>query len=159
MVVAVVAAAILLVAAVAGLIYLCVIGWSGLTFFVACFVVIGFAAQVRASKVVGGRLRGRLATSEDQARAEGVAERLCIIGDLVAPEIVIERHPLPLSWTNAGLRRRSRVHLTTALLDRLNPAELEAVIGHELSHIAQSDAALMTLLATRRRRSFAGCVR
>ncbi len=146
MVVTVGVATILLVAVVGGLIYLSAIGWWRLTMFVACFVFIGFAAQRRVPKVVGRR-RARPAPAQEQARAEGVVERLCIIGDLRVPEVVIERHPLPLSWTIAGLRRRPHVHLTTALVDRLSHAELEAVIGHELSHIAQSDALLMTFLA------------
>jgi heat shock protein HtpX len=43
-------------------------------------------------------------------------------------------------------RSHAQLHLTQGLLDCLEPAELEAVIAHELAHVAQRDAAVMTVV-------------
>jgi heat shock protein HtpX len=53
----------------------------------------------------------------------------------------------PLSWTTALPRQQPRIHVTRALLRRLDDRELEGVLAHELSHIANRDAVLMTVLA------------
>jgi heat shock protein HtpX len=54
---------------------------------------------------------------------------------------------LPLSWTTAPIGGRTRLHITTELLDRVGDRELEAVVAHELGHLANRDAVLMTALA------------
>ena len=43
-------------------------------------------------------------------------------------------------------RDRARLHLTQGLVDRLEPRELEAVIAHELAHLAHRDAIVMTVV-------------
>ena len=70
------------------------------------------------------------------------------MADLAEPETVVLRNEAPLSWTSAFPGRRPRVHFTTGLLERLRNRELEAVAGHELSHIGNRDAVIMTILAT-----------
>ncbi len=55
-----------------------------------------------------------------------------------APEVVIEHEPVVTAWTSGG-----RVHLTVALLESLDSHELEAVLAHELAHLAHRDAAVM----------------
>jgi len=58
-----------------------------------------------------------------------------------------ERKGPPLSWTTALPRRRPRIHVTRALLLELDDPQLEAVLAHEISHIANRDAVVMTVLA------------
>ena len=84
----------------------------------------------------------------DVARAERIAARLCIAVDAPVPEVTGESKGPPLSWTTAAPGRRPRVHVTKALLDTLDDVQLAAVVAHELSHIANRDAAIMTVLAT-----------
>ena len=145
MVVAIVVAAALLVAVLAGLVYLattpvwifvmCVLG------FVVVGVIVGHFAELK------GRRHARHPDEDDQDRVDRAVRGLCMLGGLTVPQMVVERHLAPLSWTVAGLRRRPHVHLTTGLLDRLDDRELAAVVAHELSHIAQGDAVLMTIIA------------
>jgi heat shock protein HtpX len=118
-------------------------GWSVLAFFVF-FAVFG--------ATVGPPRRRRLrdphverALTERAARA---VSRLSLVADLPAPATVVVREDAPLSWTTALPRRTPRIHVTTSLLGRLTDAELEAVIAHEISHVGNRDAVLMTVLAS-----------
>jgi heat shock protein HtpX len=73
-------------------------------------------------------------------------ERLCVLADLPKPRIVLEQERQPNSWIVATGRDRARLHLTQGLVDRLEPRELEAVIAHELAHLAHRDAIVMTVV-------------
>src|SRR3954447_8985768 len=65
-------------------------------------------------------------------------ERLCMRADIPVPELVVEADAEANAWTTRG-----RIHVTTPLLRRLDEAELEAVLAHELAHLAHRDAAVM----------------
>jgi heat shock protein HtpX len=75
-----------------------------------------------------------------------VVERLCVLADLPAPEIDVHVERQPNSWIEARSGGPARLHLTTGLLLLLEPDELEAVIAHELSHLAHHDARVMTIV-------------
>ena len=74
------------------------------------------------------------------------SERLCLLADLPKPELIVEPEKLPNSWVVGTRAGGYRLHLTRGLLDRLESHEVEAVIGHELAHIANRDAAVMTVV-------------
>jgi heat shock protein HtpX len=108
---------------------------------------VGIAAAIG----IGGALRERdrrpqaKPVSVDEAPGlHAIVDRLCVVADLPKPEIVIEPERQPNSWIVGLSRGRARLHVTEGLLALLSPSELEAVIGHELSHLAHRDAAVMT---------------
>ncbi len=65
-------------------------------------------------------------------------ERLCMRADIPVPHLVVEWDPVATAWMTNG-----RIHLTTRLLTLLDKSELEAVLAHELAHLAHRDAAVM----------------
>jgi heat shock protein HtpX len=65
-------------------------------------------------------------------------ERLCMRADIPVPELVVEANAEANAWTTRG-----RIHLTRRLLRRLDESEVEAVLAHELAHLAHRDAAVM----------------
>jgi heat shock protein HtpX len=67
-----------------------------------------------------------------------VLHRLCMRADIPVPELVVEADAEANAWTTRG-----RIHLTRRLLRRLDESELEAVLAHELAHLAHRDAAVM----------------
>lgn len=87
--------------------------------------------------------RQRRARGSEEDSAEELAAlvaRLCMRADMAVPELVIEKSRVPDAWTHGG-----RVHLSDSLRSLLEPKELEAVLAHELAHLAHRDAAVMDL--------------
>jgi heat shock protein HtpX len=113
-------------------------GWS----IVVLAVMFALIGALRVGKD-GRRSTGRV----DIERAERAVGRLCVVADMPAPDVRGVRDGPPNSWTTALPNRHPRIHVTRALLRRLDDRELEAVLAHELSHIANRDAVLMTVLA------------
>jgi heat shock protein HtpX len=108
---------------------------------------VGLAAVVG----VGGTIRQRWnppspleVTPAQQPELHAIVDRLCVLADLPKPDIVVEPEEQPNSWLVARWRGRARLHVTRGLLDLLTASELEAVIAHELAHLANRDAAVMT---------------
>ena len=66
--------------------------------------------------------------------------RLCMRADIPVPQLVVEPGPAANAWTTGG-----HIHLTRPLLKLLDESELEAVLAHELAHLAHRDAAVMDL--------------
>jgi heat shock protein HtpX len=85
-------------------------------------------------------------TAERAPELHAIVERLCVVGDLPKPRLVLEHERQPNSWIVSLGRGHSQLHVTEGLLECLEPSELEAVIGHELAHVAHRDAAVMTVV-------------
>ena len=64
----------------------------------------------------------------------------------VMPEVGIYQSPEVNAFATGPTRNRSLVALSTGLINRLRPEEVEAVVGHEVAHIANGDMVTMTLL-------------
>jgi heat shock protein HtpX len=77
---------------------------------------------------------------------QAVVDRLCVLADLPRPEIAVDPEAQPNSWIVDAPGRPPRLHVTCGLLALLEPAELEAVVAHELSHVAHHDATVMTVV-------------
>jgi heat shock protein HtpX len=116
---------------------------------VKLLIGIGIAAVVGIVSAVRARaeaVRGRELTPGEAPELHAVVERLCVVADLPKPRIVLEDERQPNSWVVSVGRDNARLHVTQGLLDRLDAHELEAVVGHELAHIAHRDATVMTLV-------------
>jgi heat shock protein HtpX len=90
--------------------------------------------------------RGRRLQPADAPDLHAIVERLCVLADLPKPTVVLDARPMPNSWIEGTKRGGFRLHLTQGLLDLLEPRELEAVIAHELAHVVNRDAAVMTVV-------------
>ncbi len=69
----------------------------------------------------------------------------CKILDLEAPQLYIRQHPVPNAYTFAMRGKQPFIVIHTALIDLLNPAEIQAVIGHELGHLKCDHSVYLTL--------------
>src|SRR5919108_2334888 len=72
-------------------------------------------------------------------------ERLCIQANLPKPRVAIAQTPMPNAFAVGRSPRKATVCATTGILHLLDPAELEAVLGHELTHIQNRDVVVMTI--------------
>jgi len=125
-------------------------------------VVIGalcVGAWVAIRERVEASSRGRRLQPADAPDLHAIVERLCVVADLPKPTIVLESRAMPNSWVEGTRRSGFRLHLTQGLLDLLEPRELEAVIAHELAHVVNRDAAVMTVVGGPGEALLAGGVR
>ncbi len=77
-----------------------------------------------------------LDTIHQQARSLGIG----------MPEVGIFNTPEPNAFATGASRDSSLVAVSTGLLERMSPDEIEAVLGHEMSHVANGDMVTMGLL-------------
>ena len=110
-------------------------------------IVIGIAVfQYYSSDKLALRASGAKIVSEQEAPdLHAMVERLCALAGLPKPRIGIVPSPVPNAFATGRNPKHAAVAVTQGLLDRLEPQEIEAVLAHELSHIANRDVLIMTL--------------
>lgn len=69
----------------------------------------------------------------------------CKVLDLEVPQLYIRQHPVPNAYTMAMRGKQPFIMLHTALIDLLEPAEIQAVIAHELGHLKCEHGVYLTL--------------
>lgn len=69
----------------------------------------------------------------------------CQVLDLEIPQLYIKQHPVPNAYTFAIRGKQPFVVVHTSLVELLTPAELQAVIGHELGHLKCDHGVYLTL--------------
>jgi len=89
---------------------------------------------------------GAKVVERDQAPAlHDMIERLCAMADLPKPKVAIIDTPVPNAFATGRNPKNAAVAVTTGLWEQLEPQEVEGVLAHELSHIANRDVLIMTL--------------
>ena len=74
-----------------------------------------------------------------------MVERLCAMADLPKPRVAVIETEVPNAFATGRNPKNSVVAVTTGLWERLEPREVEGVVAHELSHIANRDVLIMTI--------------
>jgi heat shock protein HtpX len=87
----------------------------------------------------------REVSPQDAPQLHSIVERLCIQANLPKPHVAIAQTPMPNAFAVGRSPKNATVCVTTGLLDLLSPGELEAVLGHELTHVQNRDVMVMTL--------------
>jgi heat shock protein HtpX len=74
----------------------------------------------------------------------GIVDRLCALADMPKPRVAIADTDMPNAFATGRNADHAVLCVTTGLMRRLNPDELEGVIAHEMSHVAHKDVQVMT---------------
>src|SRR5436305_2984576 len=89
----------------------------------------------------GAKIVGR----DEAPDLHAMVERLCAMADLPKPRSAIVDTDVPNAFATGRNPKHAAVAVTTGLWRRLEPKEIEGVLAHELSHIANRDALVMTI--------------
>ena len=84
-------------------------------------------------------------TPEQSPQLHGAVDRLCALADMPKPRIALADSDLPNAFATGRDADHTVLCVTSGLLRRLEPAELDGVLAHELSHVAHRDVAVITI--------------
>jgi heat shock protein HtpX len=87
----------------------------------------------------------KVVTPEQAPELHAMIERLAAMADLPKPRVAVMETDVPNAFATGRNPKNSVVAVTTGLWNRLEPREVEGVLAHELSHIANRDVLIMTL--------------
>ncbi|MGA8723866.1 MAG: zinc metalloprotease HtpX [Acidimicrobiales bacterium] len=122
-----------------------------IAFGVSLAVVLVFAGVILfvqywfSDKIALFGMGGHEVTPEQAPQLHGVIDRLCAMADMKKPRVAIADTDVPNAFATGRSPNSAVVCATTGLMRRLDEPELEAVLSHELSHVAHRDVAVMTI--------------
>src|SRR3979411_239717 len=108
----------------------------------ALWIVIAYFFHQNMIDAVTG---GEDVTRQQQPRLYNLLENLCISRGIPMPKLKVMDSPALNAFATGLNRRQYAVTVTTGLLKELNDHEIEAVLGHELTHIRNGDVQLMVV--------------
>jgi heat shock protein HtpX len=110
-------------------------------------IVVGIAFfQYFTSDKLALAASGAKVVERDQApELHDMVERLCAMADLPKPRVAIIDTDVPNAFATGRSPKHAAVAVTRGLWQRLEPREVEGVLAHELSHIANRDVLIMTV--------------
>ncbi|MGH8883650.1 MAG: zinc metalloprotease HtpX [Egibacteraceae bacterium] len=100
-----------------------------------------FASDRIALFAMGGKEVG----PEEAPELHGIVDRLCALADMPKPRVALADSDIPNAFATGRNPAHAVVCATTGLMRRLDGPEVEAVLAHELSHVAHRDVAVMTI--------------
>lgn len=96
-------------------------------------------------KIVLWSSGAKIVSKDEYPRLHEIVERLSTNNGLPKPKVAMVNSPVPNAFATGKSPKSSLVAVTTGILDLLDNDELEAVIGHELSHVRSRDVLVLTL--------------
>jgi heat shock protein HtpX len=110
-------------------------------------IVIGLAAVQywTSDKVALAASGAKIVTPDEAPQLHATVERLCAMANVPKPRVAIIPSNVPNAFATGRSPKHAAVAVTQGLLQRLEPQEVEAVLAHELSHVANRDVLVMTL--------------
>jgi heat shock protein HtpX len=110
-------------------------------------IVVGLAFfQYFTSDKLALAASGAKVVSRDEApELHAMVERLCAMADIPKPRVAVIPTDVPNAFATGRSPKHAAVAVTDGLWRRLEPREVEGVLAHELSHIANRDVLIMTV--------------
>ena len=105
-----------------------------------------FLVQLFTSDKIALFSMGAREVSPEQApELHAIVDRLCVAANVPKPKVAIAQTAMPNAFAVGRSPKSATVCVTTGLLQLLEPAELEGVLGHELTHVLNRDVMVMTI--------------
>jgi heat shock protein HtpX len=117
----------------------------GLVPMLLIIVVIAGVQYWTSDKLALAASGAKIVSEQDAPELHAMVERLCAMAGLPKPRVAVIPSDVPNAFATGRNPKHAAVAVTEGLWRRLEPQEIEAVLAHELSHIANRDVLIMTL--------------
>jgi heat shock protein HtpX len=125
-------------------------GIVGLTIFAALFGFGGSFISLALSKRIAKRSTGAVVIETPRNDTErwlvATVTRLSRDAGIDTPEIAVYNSPVPNAFATGAKRNDALVAVSVGLLQQMKPDEVEAVLAHEVAHVANGDMVTLTLI-------------
>jgi len=115
-------------------------------------IVIEFALIVGqywfSDKIAMASMGARVVTPDEEPQLHAMIDRLCVLANMPKPRVGVSQVQMPNAFATGRNPKHSVVVVTEGIRQRLDDEELEAVLAHELSHVAHRDVAVMTVASS-----------
>jgi heat shock protein HtpX len=106
---------------------------------------LGFFQYFTSAKLALAASGAKVVSAEEAPELHAMVERLCAMADLPKPGIAVVDSDVPNAFATGRNPKHAVIAVTTGLWRRLEPQEVESVLAHELSHVANRDVLVMTV--------------
>ncbi|MEM9201506.1 MAG: M48 family metalloprotease [Actinomycetota bacterium] len=120
-------------------------GLIGVVFAVIVSVGLTFSSYWSSASLAIASTRAQPAPQEHFGRLHNLVEEVSIAAGIPKPKVYVVHDPSPNAFATGRNVDNAAVAVTTGLMDKMNRAELEGVIAHEVAHIRNGDILVMTV--------------
>jgi heat shock protein HtpX len=104
-----------------------------------------FSQYYFSDKIAMYSMHAHEVTPAQEPKLHEIVDRLCLLADVKKPRVAVSDMDMPNAFATGRSPNHAVICATRGLMNRLNDEELEAVLAHELSHVAHRDVAIMTI--------------
>lgn len=105
---------------------------------------LAFTSLFYSDKIALAAAGARVVSPQEEPELHAIVDRLCAMADMSKPVVAVAPTDLPNAFATGRNSKNSVLCVTRGIQRRLDNAELEGVLAHELSHVAHKDVQVMT---------------
>jgi len=117
----------------------------GLAPMLVIVIGIAFFQYYTSDKLALAASGAKIVSEQDAPELHAMVERLCGMAGLPKPRVAVVDTDVPNAFATGRNPKHAVIAVTTGLWRRLEPQEIEGVLAHELSHVANRDVLVMTV--------------
>src|SRR5690348_3572948 len=117
----------------------------GLVAMLVIIIALAFFQYYTSDKLALRAAGAKIVEPHEAPQLHDMIERLCAMADLPKPRVAIIDTDVPNAFATGRSPKHAAVAVTRGLWQRLEPHEVEGVLAHELSHVANRDVLIMTV--------------
>jgi heat shock protein HtpX len=104
-----------------------------------------FSQYYFSDKIAMFSMHAKEVTPAQEPKLHEIVDRLCLLANMEKPRVAVSEMDVPNAFATGRSPNHAVICATRGLMRRLSDEELEAVLAHELSHVAHRDVAIMTI--------------
>jgi heat shock protein HtpX len=111
-------------------------------------VIVGIMALIQfflSDRLILWSTGAKIVSREQEPQLHAMVERLAQRAGMPMPQVAVMQNSIPNAFATGRSPKKALVAVTTGIRERLSEPELEAVLGHELSHVRNRDMLVLAI--------------